>query len=62
MTTASSCAEGGFGANVWAFMTEHGLKCLDDIVQKVAADARGTSPETFGHRQQPHKVKADTPL
>jgi hypothetical protein len=28
--------EGGFGANVFAFMTEHGLKDLDDIVQKVA--------------------------
>jgi hypothetical protein len=28
--------EGGFGANVLAFMQEHGLKCFDDIVQKVA--------------------------
>jgi hypothetical protein len=28
--------EGGFGANVLAFMTEHGLNDLDDIVQKVA--------------------------
>ena len=54
---ASLLREGGFGANVLAFMTEHGLKYLDDIVQKVASDERGTSPETFGLRQQPHKVK-----
>ncbi len=49
--------EGGFGVNVLAFMAAARAQEPGRHSAESSRNARGTSPETFGLRQQPHEVK-----
>lgn len=51
--------EGGFGVNVVTFMTQHGLKCFDDIVKKVAAIHEELRPKPSEYETGPLGYNGD---